>query len=39
MGEFGNLKIFNGETIPQEERKPTVTNAEVSLSKYEVEIL
>ena len=39
MGEFGKLRIFNGKTIHQEERKPPVTSAEVSLSKYELEVL
>ena len=39
MGEFGNLKIFNGISIPTEERKPPVTSKEVTLSKYEVEVL
>ena len=39
MGEFGKLRIFSGVSIPKEERKPPVTTKEVSLSKYEVEIL
>ena len=39
MGEFGKLRIFSGKSIPQEERKPPVTSREVSLSKYELEVL
>ena len=38
MGEFGNLKIFNGKPIRQEERKPPVAIG-VTLSKWEEEIL
>ena len=39
MGEFGKLRIFNGKTIRQEERKPPVVSKEVTLSKYELEVL
>ena len=39
MGEFAKLKIFNGESIQPEGRKPPVTTKEVSLSKYELEAL
>ena len=39
MGEFGKLRIFNGKTIHQEERKPPVISKKVTLSKYELEVL
>ena len=39
MGEFGKLRIFNGKTIHQEERKPPVICNEVKLSKDELEVL
>ena len=39
MGEFVKLRIFNGESIQPGERKPPVTTKEVSLSKYELEVL
>ena len=39
LGEFGKLRIFSGASIPPEDRKPPVTTKEVSLSKYEVEVL
>ena len=39
LGEFGNLKIFNGITIQPEERKPPVSSKEVVMSKDELEIL
>ena len=39
MGEFGQLKIFQGISIQPEERKPPVSNKDISLSKYEIEIL
>ena len=39
MGEFANLRIFSGEPIEPEERKPPVTSKEVNLSKYELEVL
>ena len=35
MGEFGQLKIFQGISIQPEERKPPVSNNDISLSKYE----
>jgi hypothetical protein len=39
LGEFGKLRIFNSKTIRQEERKPPVVSKEVTLSKYELEVL
>ena len=39
MGEFGQLKIFRGISIQPEERKPPVLSKEVSLNKYELEVL
>ena len=33
MGEFGKLRIFSGEQILPEERKPPVTSKEVTLSQ------
>ena len=39
MGEFAALRIFSGESIQPEERKPPVTSKEVTLSKYEQEVL
>ena len=39
MGEFGQLKIFQGISIQPEERKPPVLSKEVTLSKYEMEVL
>ena len=39
MGEFVNLKIFNGKNIRQEEKKPPVICGDVELSKYELEVL
>ena len=39
MGEFGQLKIFQGTSIQPEERKPPVLSKEVTLSKYEMEVL
>ena len=39
MGEFGKLRIFNGKTIRQEERKPPVISRKVTLAKFELEIL
>ena len=39
MGEFGQLKIFQGISIQPEERKPPVLSKEVTLSKYEIEVL
>ena len=39
MGEFGKLRIFEGVTIPPEERKPPVTSEEVSLSEDELLVL
>ena len=39
LGEFGKLRIFSGIPIPPEDRKPPVTTKEVSLSKYEIEVL
>ena len=36
MGEFGQLKIFQGISIQPEERKPPVSNKDISLSKYEI---
>ena len=39
LGEFGNLKIFQGITIQPEERKPPVTSGEAILSNDELEIL
>ena len=39
MGEFGKLRIFNGKTIHQEERKPPVVCSKLNLSKYELEVL
>ena len=39
LGEFGKLRIFSGVPIPLEDRKPPVTTKEVSLSKYEIEVL
>ena len=38
MGEFGKLRIFNGKSIRQEERKPPVILG-VTLSKWETEVL
>ena len=39
LGEFGKLRIFSGVPIPLEDRKTPVTTKEVSLSKYEIEVL
>ena len=39
MGEFGGLKIFNGKTIHQEERKPPVVVNGVTLSGCQQEVL
>ena len=39
MGEFATLRIFSGEPIQPEERKPPVTSTEVTLAKYEQEVL
>ena len=39
MGEFGQLKIFQEISIQLEERKPPVLSKEVTLSKYEMEVL
>ena len=41
MGEFGKLRIFSGEQILPEERKPPVTSkrGKVTLSQFEQEVL